>query len=149
MYYNLSSLCPPSDNIGWQQAHRLLYGKERALYVHWGEIFVRVERVTGRELSDFSRVEITRLQRVSSLNQVCAHQASTRFSFSWSGLQTLDWLVRSCLPDRSKGANSFRLMQNIFLLWKSEREEHQVYLCSSNSSQAARMPYCVEFISVH
>lgn len=69
--------------------------------------------------------------------------------FSSSGLQTLDWPVRSCLPDRSKGANSFRLMQNIFLLWKSEREEHQVYLCSSNSSQATRMPYCVEFVSVH
>lgn len=32
--------------------------------------------------------------------------------------------------------------------YSGKKEEHQVYLCSSNSSQAKRMPYCAEFITV-
>lgn len=78
--------------------------------------------MTGTELSEFSRVEITAGQRTRCLkaqSSLCT-PSFTRIVFFFPGLSYKplpgQQKARSCLPVRNKGANSFRLMQTIFLL---------------------------------
>lgn len=112
----------------------------------WGCVCGGSKGGTGRELSGIAVDRRIGL----SLNRSCVLQDLIGFFLPWSWLQKplpCQEKKRSCLPARSKGANSFRLMQNIFLLQNSEREEHGVYLCSSNSDQAKRMAYRTVFLT--
>lgn len=68
VYYSLSSLRPAFDSISWpavstEASLQKRNGTNQPFVLFTGERFVcvcmHVEEVTGRELSDFSRAEIT------------------------------------------------------------------------------------------